>query len=251
MRSTTVAAAMLWVGAAVAPAWAGTITISDTTFTPGHWNAPSGPARSPWSIWTSASQTTSATQSSVSGSPALVLTHTLRSSGNAGGAIINNTASYTPSVSGAIGTLDYSISQQWQAPFDLPWRLAIAQNGKYYGTVSYHRAFEDGVPSGTYKTFTGTNLTAASFAEQLTDFGMDPLSRPDFGPTGSTMYFGLIYLSFTSIPSGFTWTTYYGRYDVVLRTASSVPEIDPAGCGAIAAVLAGCGALLERRRMRG
>lgn len=250
MRSMTIAGAMLWVAVAVGPADAGTVTFSDTTFATSDWNAASGPARSPWSIWASTSQLTTATRTTVSAAPALVLTHRLFSSGNAGGAIVNNAFAYTPSVSGAITALDYLVTQQWQAPYDLPWRLGIVQGGKYFATPSYHRAYEDGVPPGTYKTFAGTGLTAANFAEQLANFTMDTTSQPDFGPTGGTMYFGLAYVSLTGVPSGFTWTTYFGRFEVSLHDTASVPEIDPGTSGTVMALLVGATGLLEGRRRR-
>ena len=225
------------------------VTFSDTTFNTSDWNSPSGPARSPYLYAGDVTPTMSVTQSFVPGTPSLLVSieHT---PGWTDVAVVNNRWSYAPSTAGAIDSLDFRISQQWRDNvFDLPWRLLVVQNGKYYGSA-YYRAWEQGGAMNQYRTFAATGLTSAMFHEQTKQFAVvDPTSNPVFDASGSAMRFGLMMLSMTS--GNYTWNTYFGEYTLTLQTQASVPEIDPVGAGGVVAILSGALGLLERRRRSG
>jgi len=226
------------------------VTFSDTTFNASDWNAASGPAQSPYLYAGDVTPTTmSVTQSMAPGTASLFV-----SIGHSVGwtdvAVVNNIWSYTPAASGAIDSLDFRISEQWRNNiYDLPWRMLIVQNGKYYGSENYYRAYELVGSMDQYQTFSATGLTASQFNEQTKQFAVvDTTSHPVFDASGSEMRFGLMMLSKTGF--GYTWNTYYGEYTLTLNTQSSVPEIDPAGFGSVFALLTGVLGLLERRRWR-
>lgn len=227
----------------------GPVTLTDTTFRASDWNAAAGSARSPSYLVGSVTPTVSVTQSAAPGSPSLLVSLG-HSFGGTAVAVANNVWSYTPSVSGAIDSFDFRISQQWRDNIaDLPWRVLIVQNGKYYGSAGQYRALYAGGAMAQYKVFSGQGLTADHFYEQGSTWDtLDSSSHPVFDASGGSMRFGLLFTSLTG--GSYTWKSYHGEYTVVLNAQSGVPEIDPAGIGSALAVVAGAVGLLERRRRR-
>ena len=250
MRSIVLVRFLVYVLLLGSVARATPVTFSDTTFNASDWNAASGPAQSPYLYAGDVTPTTmSVTQSMAPGTASLFVS-VGHSVGWTDVAVVNNIWSYTPAASGAIDSLDFRISEQWRNNiYDLPWRMLIVQNGKYYGSEASYRALDVVGSMDQYQTFSATGLTASQFNEQTKQFAVvDTTSHPVFDASGSEMRFGLMMLSKTGL--GYTWNTYYGEYTLTLNTQSSVPEIDPAGVGSVLAVVAGALGLLERRRLK-
>lgn len=230
-------------------AFAEPVTFSDTTFNAGDWNALSGPARSPYIVAGNVTPTMSVTQSMVPGSPSLLVSigHL---PGSVTAAVVNNVWSYSPATSGRIDTIGFRVSEQWRdGVFDLPWRLLVVQNGRYYASKDYYRALEQGGTMNQYEVFTATGLTSESFYEQTSQsLVLDPFAHPVFDVTGSTMRFGWLLPTSTSLPGGYTWLSYFGEYSITLDGPASVPEIDPAVTASVLAIVAGAFGLRERGR---
>ncbi len=108
---------------------------------------------------------------------------------------LNNTAFYTPSVQGAITSIDYSEDSINFTPDTIvPGNgqgsgLLIFQNSKYYRQQTPMLIMPySGFSSWTFNPALG--LTAADFAEVTLAGVVNPGSNPDFSAAGSTMQLG-------------------------------------------------------------
>lgn len=134
--------------------------------------------------------------------------------------------SYNPTLSGAIGSIDYSESQlQLNQPFPgaaIGARLAIEQGGVVYmgPSMTYTHA---GIGNWVDATLTG--LTAADFQDplQLTALGgPGGISNPDFSAAGAEIFFG--YLRLNCCGGDITTTHGIDNWSVTVNEAVEIAE---------------------------
>jgi hypothetical protein len=153
---------------------------------------------------------------------------------------LNNTANYTPSTSGAIGSLSFSIDgaiENSSTNSPLSERPVVYQDGSYYFGP------QNLLPSG-FSTWTSdavSNLTATDFSD------LPGSAHPDFSSAGDPIEFGYSLETFSTpanasaSESGFFYGIANDNWSITLTPA--VPEPASISIGALVAA-----ALLARRR---
>ena len=163
---------------------------------------------------------------------------------------------HTPSTEGAIGTVSWALEARGSGPDKTAVALMLMQNGKLY------RSDFQTVQTQGYEFYGQSNLTAANFGEfegQAYDYGgtgantapadgrVNPLSNPDFSPTGGQIQVGYLVHFDPTLNAPDNSLTAYNLTRYFSATLNELPIPEPG-----TAALAGFGLipLLSRRRRR-
>jgi len=154
---------------------------------------------------------------------------------------------YTPSVDGAIGSVDFSISGKKGSTDGVRFAFLMMQNGKYYrsnfftqlpgGATPLETFAQSGQGAANFGEFVGAAYDYATPANGSANFA----SNPDFSALGSTIQLG--YLSHFDTSLSDNASTAYQMTTAWSVTINPVPE--PASLAGLA-----LGAMLLRRRVR-
>jgi hypothetical protein len=218
------AAAMLLCGGAKAD-----ITFSDTEFATANWG---------FETITGGTGGT-ATPSQVSGGNPGFARQVITSVNASGGIVYGlsrfgtSTATrYDPAVSGAIGTVDFSIDAKWISGDGL-FGQSIGIGAKQ-GSVAYYAALDVTGVTGLWGTHASLGLTAADFV------AMTAGGPIDFSATGAPVRFGFVVANSAPGPASVN-TAAYDNFQVVVH---SVPAPASVGMAGMVGVVAG----VRRRR---
>jgi hypothetical protein len=228
---------MLVLGLALAPVPASGLSISDSSFAEADWSATE--------VLDSAGTAMFTTSQQLAGGNPDAYRQTTHSIPDAGQSIILSHvfsgAHHDPAVSGAIGSIDFSLDLRFVGGSDgtaqVGYQLALVQAGTHYRAPATAGAVAQGPGNGLpglWSSFAFGGLDAASFTRV---FGPGP-ANPDFSAGGAEIRFGFLTQN-SALETAIATTSGIDNWTVTVH----VP--DPAAAGLLGAVLI---ALLVLRR---
>jgi hypothetical protein len=222
-----------------------TVSASATTISDGTFN------NSDWSLTqfnTSGTANSSATQQTSGGNPGSyrsVTNNVTAPNGFIYSLSLYTAQSYTPAISGAISSVNFSIDYECLSPCfgqGQVFGLAISQGGNFY-VDSFSQT---NITTGWLNS--GTQMIIASDLVQLNATGLVPGSHPNFSTSGSAITFGFVTENFSG-GSTYSITAGYDNFEVGnLPTTGATPL--PAALPLFATGIGGLGLLGWRRKRK-
>lgn len=193
----------------------GSITFADADFDNGEWLTASFSDK-PFNF--------GAAQQATGGNPDAYreVTHMLSTSLLTDATVVHtwSQATFTPSVQGAINSIDFAIDYFSTPAGEHGFAVALLQDGKYYRKMG----LDETVVGSAWTHFSVDDRLAENFVEILPDASLTTTSHPDFSSGGSSIVFGFVTANMNSVGDA---TAGYDNFSVTLDVTPIAEPIFP------------------------